>query len=330
VDQLHLLRQAVALGQHRNFARAAESMNTTQPSLTRGIAALERSLGVLLFERTRKGVVPTAYGRVLIERAGTLLRSHTDLRRELQLLAGLKEAELSIGAGPYAAETSVAQTLARPVSAHPRLRIQCLVADPDQVVQDVLAGRVDIGIARIEGLDQEQALVIEALPPLRIHLACRPGHPLTREARPSLARVLEFPLATTLLRGAHAWLAAAPDRDRTQEAPAAAEFAPQITVNSLAVARIIAAGSDAIVPGTAAHLADDVAAGRLVRLPVEPPSIQSPHGIFFRRDRPLAPAATAFIETLRLVEEEARQADAVSRPPAAAAAGARRRVGSLA
>jgi len=313
VDQLHLLRQALALGQQRNFARAAESLNMTQPSLTRGIAALERSMGVPLFERTRKGVVPTPFGRVLIERAETLLRRHSDLRRELQLLSGLEEGTLAVAAGPYAAETSVAQTLARLVGNHPRLRIEFTVADPQQVVQDVLAGRVDVGVARIVGLEREKGLVLEALPPLRVYLACRPGHPLTQEAQPSLARVLQFPLATITLRGPQAALAATGDASSTHEGSDDAEFAPQITVNSLAMARIIARGSNAIVPGTAAHLADDVAAGRLVRLPVESPALHSPHGIIYRRDRPLAPAAAAFIETLRLVESQAREADAASR-----------------
>jgi DNA-binding transcriptional LysR family regulator len=330
VDQLHLLRQAVALGQHRNFARAAESINMTQPSLTRGIAALERSLGVSLFDRTRKGVVPTAFGRVLIERADVLLRSHTDLRRELQLLAGLKEGALAIGAGPYAAETSVAQTLARLVSQHPRLRIDCRVAEPERVARDVLAGRVDVGVARTLNLEREKGLVFENLPPLRIYLACRPGHPLTQEIQPGLKRALEFPLATTLLRGAQAVAANSRDDAAPPDDSLEAEFMPQISVNSLAMARIIARGSDALVPGTAAHLADDVAAGRLVKLQVESPAMYSPHGIFYRRDRPLAPAALAFIETLRLVEAQAREADIASRPAAPPVSAGRRRSGSAA
>lgn len=292
----------------------------TQPSLTRGIAALERSLGVRLFERSRKGAIATAFGRVLIERADVLLRGHSDLRRELQLLAGLGEGALAIGAGPYAAETSVAQALGRLIGQHPGLKLECLVAQPERVAQEVLAGRLDVGVASILGLDRERALVIEKLPPLRIYLACRPGHPLTREIQPSLKRVLEFPLATVLLRGAQAELVRTGDASKAHSDIPDSEFLPQITVNSLAMARIIARGSDAIVPGTATHLADDVAAGRLVRLPVESPSLLSPYGIFYRRDRPLAPAASAFIEILRLVEAQVLEHDgAISRAPAASA-----------
>lgn len=309
MDQLYLLRQALALAQHRNFARAAESLGIAQPSLTRGIAALEHSLGVPLFERTRQGAVPTAFGRVLLERGEALLRSHADLRRELKLLADLEEGSLAIGAGPYAAETSVAEAVARTLRAHPRLRIECTIADPDRVIQDVLAGHLDLGVARHAGLEHESRLKVEALPALRIYLACRAGHPLTREDRPSLARILEFPLATTRLRGAQALLARTARTIKATDRSRDDEFVPQVVVNSLGIARLIARGSDAIVPGTAAHLADDLAAGRLVKLDYRAAALETPHGVFYLRDRPLAPAASAFIATLRAVEEEARRAD---------------------
>ena len=189
MNELRLIRQAIELGRHGNFARAAEELGLSQPSVTRGIAALERSLGVRLFDRTRKGVIPTAFGRVLLERGEAVLRSEANLRREIELLAGLEEGSLAIGAGPYPAEISVATAVARVASAHPRLRIRCTTADPDQVVRDVLAERIDVGIAGVAELEKDARLVVEPLPPLRVFLACRPGHPLAKESRLSRAGV---------------------------------------------------------------------------------------------------------------------------------------------
>ena len=74
MNDLRLIRLAIALGRHGNFARAAEEMSISQPSLTRGIAALECALGVPLFDRTRKGAIPTVFGRVLLERGESMLR----------------------------------------------------------------------------------------------------------------------------------------------------------------------------------------------------------------------------------------------------------------
>jgi DNA-binding transcriptional LysR family regulator len=325
VNDLRLIRLAIALGRHGNFARAAEEMNISQPTLSRGIAALERALGVPLFDRTRKGAIPTMFGRVLLDRGESMLRDDADLRREIQLLAGLEAGSVAIGAGAFAGEISVAKAIARVVRAHPRLRIRFTVADPDQVVQDALAGRIDVGVASTVDLESDVRLVVEPLPPLRVYLACRPGHPLTRESRPSLARALEFPLATTQLRGAQAALASTAGATPVRQGRAAA-FHPQILVNSLSHARLIARESDALFPATAALLAEDVAAGRLVRLDCRVPEMRTTYGILYLRGRTLAPAAEMFIETLRAVEAEAKRSD-VEPAPARKASGRRHHSG---
>jgi DNA-binding transcriptional LysR family regulator len=322
VNDLRLIRLAIALGRHGNFARAAEEMNISQPSLTRGIAALESSLGVPLFDRTRKGAIPTPFGRVLLERGESMLRSDADLRREIRLLAGLEVGTLAIGAGPFAGEISVAKAVARVVSAHPRLRISLTVADPKQVVEDVLTGRIDVGVASIVGYETEARLVVETLPPLPVYLACRPGHPLTKETRPSLARALEFPLATTPLRGAQALLASSSGAVTIRGDSGVTDFVPQILVNSLAHARQIARDSDALFPCTAALLEDDVAAGVLIRLNCRVPAMRTTYGVLYLRDRTLAPAARMFIENLRAVEAEAMRSDVTS--PSAVKAAAKR------
>jgi DNA-binding transcriptional LysR family regulator len=325
VNDLRLIRLAIALGRHGNFARAAEEIGISQPSLTRGIATLERSLGVPLFDRTRRGAIPTPFGHVLLERGVSILRREADLRREIQLLAGLEGGSLAVGAGPFAGEISVATAVARVVRAHPRLQIRFTVTDPEQVVQDVLAGRIDVGVASIVGLEADVRLGVESLPPLRVYLACRRGHPLTKETRPTLARALEFPLATASLRGAQAKLVSSFGAATSRDGPGVASFIPQILVNSLAHARLIALDSDALFPSTAALLAEDVATGRLVRLDCRVPEMRTTHGVLYLRGRTLAPAAKTFIETLRAVEAEAKRSDVESAP--ARKAPGRRRLG---
>jgi DNA-binding transcriptional LysR family regulator len=328
VNDLRLIRLAIALGRHGNFARAAEEMNVSQPSLTRGIATLERSLGVRLFDRTRKGAIPTAFGRVLLERGESMLKSDDELRREIRLLAGLEVGSLAIGAGPFAAEISVAKAVARVVGAYPRLQIKFTVAEPEQIAQDVLAGRIDVGVASIVGLEKDVRLVAEPLPPLRVYLACRPGHPLAKETRPTLARALEYPLATTSLRGAQALLASSAGAARLRDGPGVTNFVPQILVNSLVHARLIAHDSDALFTGTAALLAEDMAAGRLVKLDCHVPEMRTTYGVLYLRGRTLAPAAKLFIETLRAVEVESARADVTSTPATKAATKHHRRAGA--
>ena len=310
--ELRLIRHALAVGQHGNFARAAESLQITQPSLSRSIASLEALLGVPLFDRSTKGVTPTAFGRVLLDCGSTVLKHEAHLRREIGLLAGLDQGSLKVGAGPFLAESSVARATARVAKAHPRLHIKCVAADPADVLRDVLAEHFDVGVSAVTGLTQDERLVVEAFASVRIYLACRPGHPLTLEHSPSLARALQFPLVAMALRGHHAVLAATSGGTTSPQGLEAGRFVPQIQVNSMTTARLIAYESDALVPGTAAMLADDVGAGRLVRLDVDAPAMRTDPGVFYLRGRTLAPAARVFIEHLRAVEADAAAADAAA------------------
>lgn len=49
-----------------SIARAAKELNLTQPAVTKAIQELEDDLGVELFERTNRGVVPTCYATLLV------------------------------------------------------------------------------------------------------------------------------------------------------------------------------------------------------------------------------------------------------------------------
>jgi hypothetical protein len=51
---------ALTLGRVRHFARAAEALHVARPSLSRNIAALEKTIGVPLFDRGKGDVQPTA------------------------------------------------------------------------------------------------------------------------------------------------------------------------------------------------------------------------------------------------------------------------------
>jgi len=312
-----LLRYALALGERRNFARAAEALGLTQPTLSRSIAALERHLGVRLFDRSHKGVTPTEFGRVLLERGAIVLEREADVRREIQLLAGLEEGVLTVSAGPYFAEGVVAAAIARMAVAHPGLRIKCHSADPTEVVRSVLAAKADVGVATAPAPAEEPLLQTERLPVQRAYLACRPGHPLTQEDAPSLQQVLAFPLVTTRLRGMSAALAASGGVGVDPSSADGDDFEPPISVNTVALARRIARESDAIVPGTAATLAEDVAAGRLVAYDFDVPGMRIDGAAFYLRGRTLAPAARAFVEVLhaaakaKVTEAEATMAAAV-------------------
>jgi DNA-binding transcriptional LysR family regulator len=303
VVEFRLIRHALALGRHRNFARAAESLRLTQPTLSRSIAMLERELGVRLFDRTSEGARPTAFGELLLQRGATLLDGEAEFRREIQLLAGLESGTLRVGLGPYPAEISVGMAAGRLMRKHPRLGVELLCADPDQIIRGVLAGHYDVGVCAPVGIGDIPRLRFAPLPCHPIFLACRPGHPLAGRRGVTLDQVLDYPLVTTMLAGVPGVLAGSRrsagryDEDRNL-------FRPAVHVNVLTLARQIAAETDALLPATTGMIAREEADGLLVRLPFHVPEMCTQYGILTLADRSIVPAAAAFLDLLRAVESE--------------------------
>jgi hypothetical protein len=86
---LQQLEYLVALDTHRQFGIAADKCFVTQPALSMQVQKLEDELGVRLFERNRRGVIPTRTGTKVIEQARLALRSIQQLREVVNPSCGL-------------------------------------------------------------------------------------------------------------------------------------------------------------------------------------------------------------------------------------------------
>jgi LysR family transcriptional regulator, hydrogen peroxide-inducible genes activator len=111
------LEYLVAVASSLNFREAAKHCHVSQPALSAQIAALEGLLGVTLFERDRRRVMLTEAGRVVAERARTLLGELDDLvaaaRTHAQALRGVVRIGVIPTIAPYVmpgAQVAISQT----------------------------------------------------------------------------------------------------------------------------------------------------------------------------------------------------------------------------
>lgn len=290
---LRQLRHLVAVVEAGNYAKAAERLSITQPSLSRSVQALESRLGARLLDRGRRGVVLTPIGRTALQHARVLIKQAELASREIALLVGRAAGHVTIGAGPYAAWLSVGTAVGRFARLHPGISVSLRVGDWDEVTREVLAAQIDLAIVDTSSADVDPRLVLQRLPERPVRYFCRAGHPLANGITPSLDELARYPLATAALPKRLAHLRT----PRPTHAPAGSDL-PWLHVNTFEMSRHIVLASNALGFATDTQIAQDVEAGLLVALDVAVEGLHTSYGIIRLAERSLSPAAKSFIQVM--------------------------------
>lgn len=86
--ELVWLEDFLALAEARNFSRAADARNVTQPAFSRRIKSFESWIGAEMFERGPRGVSLTPAGAHVLAHAGEIVRRIHDVKREVRAISG--------------------------------------------------------------------------------------------------------------------------------------------------------------------------------------------------------------------------------------------------
>ena len=302
-------RHAIALAEHRNFQRAAQSLEISQPALSRSIQELERRMGATLFSRARGGVEATDVGRIYLGKARAVLAQAGDLERELQRIRGLEVGELRFGAGVYPSEMFVAHAMARMATAHPAVKLTAVSNGVDTLLQMLRRREIDFAIGDAKTAELERGLRVTPLAWHRGHLVVRAGHPLVATATVRLRDVLRYPLTLTT-RVPPDMLSNFLQSRGGKSAPRALPAAlPSITCDSPSMMKSIVAASDAIGLMPMSLIAREIADGSLVALPVEAPWLGRSFSIIELEDRILPPSAEQFLRLIREADETAARCE---------------------
>ena len=143
---LQQLAYVVAVDEHRHFGKAAEACFVSQPALSAQIRELERRLGVTLFERGNRQVLPTAVGVTVIERARGVLRDADELVDAAQLdPAGLR-GPLALGVIPTMAPYLLPGLLPVLTGAHGEVELHLHELKTSEILRRLRQGGLDLGL----------------------------------------------------------------------------------------------------------------------------------------------------------------------------------------
>lgn len=193
--ELRQLRYVVAVAEHRHFRRAAEALGITQPSLSRQVVVVERELGTALFERTARGVVPTAAGAVYVVHARRVLEQVDAGATEARRAARGQTGSLRLGFVGEALIELLPSLLSRFRSVHPGVTLECRELSTAQCGAALVAGDIDLAISR-GAPTGDGAERLAAVPVAGDHLivVCHRGHPFAGQPAVSLDQLRGQPL----------------------------------------------------------------------------------------------------------------------------------------
>jgi len=291
---LRLLRHARALGEERNFARAARTLRLTQPALSRSIQDLERRTGIKLFDRNTGRVEPTDLGRIFLAHARELLGRAEALDREVAALRGSGTGSLVVGSGTFPSSLFVATAASVFLRTNPNVCIRVVNDNWAELVTALRHREVDLIVAAVPDEDEAADFIVRPLSLRQGRFLVRPGHPLVSRSLLSLGDVLAYPIiSTSRLTVSIADRILEMRKEHDPKRPLV-----DVACESTDMMRLIAARTDHVLLSPLGALLETVERGELVVLPVTDPRIGAAFAVMHVRARTLPPTAAEFIASV--------------------------------
>jgi len=174
--ELRHLRYFIAVAEHLNFSRAAEELQTAQPSLSQQIRSLEGELKMKLFERTHRYVALTAEGALLLPEARAIVQ-RVDALSTLRAPSSAPRGPLRIASITASTIAILPRVLPSYRAAFPDVDVSVETWTLEDDVRALIDRRVDVAFLRAPLNDArlEAALVAKE----QICVALPVGHPLS-------------------------------------------------------------------------------------------------------------------------------------------------------
>lgn len=284
----------VAVVEKGSFSEAAKACFVTQPAISAAIRKLELELGVRLLERHPRRIELTEFGQSLYESALGIASDIQLAKANIEALRRPDRGQVRLGIDQTIAPNVVTDVASALLAEFPGMHVEITTGIAWQFEKSILQGELDFIVAqppppqnRSSELEYEP-LFQEAVFPVansrhklagkaRVRDADFAGHPwcVLRWIRGHLLWVPEFFTVLDL---------APPD--------------PRVVSNALSLMRLLLLTTDLIALFPHRLVADDLAAGRLVRIGSGRHQITTTRYLIARRGRHRSPARQAFLDKL--------------------------------
>ncbi|MBE6210462.1 MAG: hydrogen peroxide-inducible genes activator [Rikenellaceae bacterium] len=140
------LEYLLAVANCGSFSMAAEHCFVTQPSLSMQIKALEEELGVVLLDRSKKPVIPTEAGEVVLEQVRETLKEYNSIREVVAEMKGEISGKLRLGVIPTIAPYLLHKFIPEFVRRYPHVEIEIREMVTADIIEALRRDQIDAAI----------------------------------------------------------------------------------------------------------------------------------------------------------------------------------------
>ena len=291
--RLRHLHTFVAVAQQGTLGRAAETLNLSQPALSKTLTELEQLTGTRLFERGRLGAQLTLVGEQFLTHAVKVLDALNSAGQALNRKEGLNNDIVRIGALPTAALGILPTVIGQFHKQQKDITLQVATMNNTMLLAGLKSGEIDIGIGRMSDPDLMSGLNYELLFLESLKLVVRPGHPLLQETV-TLSRVMEWPVVVSPKGTVPRQNAETLLQSQGCKMPAGC-----IETLSASLSRQLTVDFDYVWFVPSGAVKDDLRRGVLSALPIATQGAGEPIGILTRVDATLTPGTQTLLSAIR-------------------------------
>jgi DNA-binding transcriptional LysR family regulator len=156
--QLHHLVEAA---KYNSISLAAERSYISQPAISLSISKLEAELGMVLLERTKHGVYPTADGEIIIAKAKQVLNIIEEMKQQTTMTA--LKGRISVATIPSMCDKILPMVLSDLKTRHPKIDLILTQEESIDVMQSIQSGKADIGVVILTDEIKDEDICIDEL-----------------------------------------------------------------------------------------------------------------------------------------------------------------------
>ncbi|WP_440971145.1 selenium metabolism-associated LysR family transcriptional regulator [Peribacillus frigoritolerans] len=172
------LKVFVTVIEQKNFSRAGDILNLSQPGVSLHIRNLENELGTKLIYRSPKQVQITEPGKILYRHAKQMLNHYETAKREINEFNNVVSGTMKIGASFTIGEYYLPKVLAEFAAQYPMVDIQIIISNSNDVIQGIRSNKLDIGL--IEGETDYKDIDVIPFMNDEMIVVVPPDHPLSQ------------------------------------------------------------------------------------------------------------------------------------------------------